>query len=288
MRKITVAATQMGCTWNRKETLDKAETLVRQSAAAGANIILLQELFETPYFCQKEKYEYLDLATTKEENAAINHFKKIAAELDVVLPISFFERAGNVTFNSLVVINADGTVLDTYRKTHIPDGHCYEEKFYFAPGDTGFKVWDTKYGKIGVGICWDQWFSESARCMALLGAELLFFPTAIGSEPILKHDSQEHWQRCMQGHAATNIMPVIASNRIGTETEGDSSMTFYGTSFITNETGEIIVQCNRTSEGIITHEFDLDEIRDKRRSWGIFRDRRPNMYTPLQSLGYGK
>lgn len=285
MRKVTVAATQMACTWNKKENLDKAETLVRQAAAAGAHVILLQELFETPYFCQKEKYEYLDLATTKEKNPALNRFKKVAAELGVVLPISFFERAGNVAFNSLAVIDADGTVLETYRKTHIPDGHCYEEKFYFAPGDTGFKVWDTKYGKIGVGICWDQWFSESARCMALLGAELLFFPTAIGSEPILQHDSQAHWQRCMQGHAATNIMPVIASNRIGTETEEDSSITFYGTSFITDATGEILTQCDRTSEGIITCEFDLDELLLKRRSWGVFRDRRPDMYTPMHKLG---
>lgn len=288
MRNVTVAATQMSCSWNRPATLQKAEKLVRAAAKTGANIVLLQELFETPYFCQKEKYEYLDLATTKDENPALAHFQKIAKELNIVLPISFFERAGNTTFNSLAVIDADGTIMDTYRKTHIPDGHCYEEKFYFTPGDTGFKVWDTAYGKIGVGICWDQWFSEAARCMALMGAEILFYPTAIGTEPILPIDSQPHWQRCMQGHAATNIMPVIASNRIGTETEDDSSMTFYGTSFITDETGEIKAQLNRTDEGFITHTFDLDELRSRRRSWGIFRDRRPEMYKTLQTFGQGK
>lgn len=281
MRKVKVAATQMKCTWNREETLMKAESLVREAKEKGADIILLQELFETPYFCQTESYEYLKIATTVEENRAINHFKKIAAELKVVLPISFFERAGNAAFNSLVVIDADGTVLETYRKTHIPDGQCYEEKFYFTPGDTGFKVWDTAYGKIGVGICWDQWFPESARVMALMGAEILFYPTAIGTEPILPVDSQPHWQRCMQGHAAANIMPLVASNRVGTEKQEESSMTFYGASFIAGPTGEIIEQMNRTDEGTVVAEFDLDEIRDKRQSWGVFRDRRPEMYKPL-------
>lgn len=288
MRKVKVASTQMTCSWNRKETLEKADKLVRQAAEKGANIILLQELFETPYFCQKEKYEYLDLATTKEDNAAINHFKNVAKELNVVLPISFFERSGNAAFNSLVVIDADGSVSDTYRKTHIPDGHCYEEKFYFSPGDTGFKVYETAYGKIGVGVCWDQWFPESARCMALLGAEILFYPTAIGSEPILSIDSKQHWQRCMQGHAAANIMHLVASNRIGTEIEEESSMTFYGSSFIADETGEIVNEMDRESEGFIIHEFDLDEIRNMRRSWGVFRDRRPEMYGPIRSYGSGR
>ncbi len=281
MRKVKVAATQMRCTWNREETLMKAEKFVREACKKGAQIVLLQELFETPYFCQTESYEYLKIASTVEENRAINHFKKIAEELKVVLPISFFERAGNTAFNSLVVIDADGRVMDTYRKTHIPDGQCYEEKFYFTPGDTGFKIWDTAYGKIGVGICWDQWFPESARIMALMGAEILFYPTAIGTEPILPIDSQQHWQRCMQGHAAANIMPLVASNRIGTEKQDSSSMTFYGTSFIAGPTGEIIEQMNRTDEGFIVAEFDLDEIREKRQSWGVFRDRRPEMYKPL-------
>lgn len=283
MRKVKVAATQMSCTWDLKENLDKAEAMVRKAAKEGAQIILLQELFETPYFCQQEKYEYLKLATTVEENEAIKRFIEIAKELKVVLPISFFERAGNTTFNTVAVIDGDGTILGTYRKTHIPDGQSYEEKFYFSPGDTGFKVWNTMYGTIGVGICWDQWFPESARCMALLGAEILFYPTAIGSEPILQHDSQPHWQQCMLGHAACNILPLVASNRIGTETD-ETSMTFYGTSFIAGPTGQIIKQANRTEETVLVAEFDLDEIREKRYSWGVYRDRRPEMYTPIMTM----
>lgn len=287
MRKVKVAATQMSCSWDSEETLNKAERLVRKAASEGAQIILLQELFETPYFCQQERYEYLKLATTVEENVAIKRFTKVAEELQVVLPISFFERAGNTTFNTVAVIDTDGTILGTYRKTHIPDGHSYEEKFYFSPGDTGFKVWKTAYGTIGIGICWDQWFPESARCMALLGAEILFYPTAIGSEPILESDSQPHWQRCMQGHAAANIMPLVASNRIGTETD-ETSMTFYGSSFIAGPTGEIIKQANRTDEAILIAEFDLDEIREKRYGWGVYRDRRPEMYGPIMTLDSSK
>ena len=209
MRKVKVAATQMSCSWNGEEVLDKAEKLVRKAAAEGANIILLQELFETPYFCQKQKFEYFDLAKPLSENAAVKRFTEVAKELQVVLPISFYEKAGNTAFNTIAIIDADGTILGTYRKTHIPDGLPYSEKFYFTPGDTGFKVWKTKYADIGVGICWDQWFPEAARSMALLGAELLFYPTAIGSEPTLNVDSKSHWQHAMQGHAAANIMPVI-------------------------------------------------------------------------------
>ena len=283
MRKIKVAATQMSCTWDLEATLKKAEDMVRDAKKQGANIVLLQELFETPYFCQTESYEYLNIATSVKDNRAVNHFKEIAKELEIVIPISFFERAVNTTFNSLVVIDADGSVMDTYRKTHIPDGHCYEEKFYFTPGDTGFKVWDTAYGRIGVGICWDQWFPESARIMALMGAEILFYPTAIGSEPILPIDSQPHWQRCMQGHAAANIIPLVASNRVGTEVQDESSMTFYGSSFIAGPTGEIVKQMDRDKEGVIVVEFDLDEIREKRQSWGIYRDRRPEMYKSILS-----
>lgn len=283
MRKIKVAATQMSCTWDLGATLKKAEDMVRDAKKQGANIVLLQELFETPYFCQTESYEYLNIATSVKDNRAVNHFKEIAKELEIVIPISFFERSVNTTFNSLVVIDADGSIMDTYRKTHIPDGHCYEEKFYFTPGDTGFKVWDTAYGRIGVGICWDQWFPESARIMALMGAEILFYPTAIGSEPILPIDSQPHWQRCMQGHAAANIIPLVASNRVGTEVQDESSMTFYGSSFIAGPTGEIVKQMDRNKEGVIVAEFDLDEIREKRQSWGIYRDRRPEMYKPILS-----
>jgi N-carbamoylputrescine amidase len=260
MRTVTVAATQMACCPERKKNIENAEKLVRQAAEKGANIILLQELFETPYFCQKEKEAYFALASRREESPALRHFSKIARELHVVLPISFFERAGNVYFNSLAVINADGSVLQTYRKTHIPDGPCYEEKFYFSSGDTGFQVWDTAFGRIGVGICWDQWFPEAARVMALKGAELLFYPTAIGSEPDESIDSEPHWQRCMQGHAACNMIPVIASNRVGTETEDDSAMTFYGSSFITDATGGIVTQAARTGEAVLTASFDLDAL----------------------------
>ncbi len=281
MRKVKVAATQMSCSWNREEVLDKAEKLVRKAAAEGANIILLQELFETPYFCQKQKFEYFDLANPLSENAAVKRFTEVAKELQVVLPISFYEKAGNTAFNTIAIIDADGTILGTYRKTHIPDGLPYAEKFYFTPGDTGFKVWKTKYADIGVGICWDQWFPEAARSMALLGAELLFYPTAIGSEPTLNIDSKPHWQHAMQGHAAANIMPVIASNRIGTETDDESSMTFYGSSFIADQTGTIVEEADRVTESVLVHEFDLDAIAQMRREWGVFRDRRPEMYGTL-------
>lgn len=281
MRKVKVAATQMSCSWNGEEVLDRAEKLVREAAAEGANIILLQELFETPYFCQKQKFEYFDLAKPLSENAAVKRFTEVAKELQVVLPISFYEKAGNTAFNTIAIIDADGTILGTYRKTHIPDGLPYAEKFYFTPGDTGFKVWKTKYADIGVGICWDQWFPEAARSMALLGAELLFYPTAIGSEPTLNVDSKSHWQHAMQGHAAANIMPVIASNRIGTETDDESSMTFYGSSFIADQTGTIVEEADRETESVLVHEFDLDAIAQMRREWGVFRDRRPEMYGTL-------
>lgn len=284
MRNVTVAATQMHCTWDREDTLQRADRLVRQAAEQGANIILLQELFETPYFCQRQDFSYMNLATTVEANPAIRHFSALAKQLHVVLPISFFEQHGNTAFNSIAIIDADGSLLGIYRKTHIPDGLPYAEKFYFTPGDTGFRVWDTAFGKIGVGICWDQWFPETARSLALLGAELLFFPTAIGSEPILKHDSMPHWRNCMKGHAAANIMPVIASNRIGTETDG-TSMTFYGSSFICDESGELVASADRESECVLTAAFDLDAIAKKRREWGIFRDRRPEMYRILTTHG---
>lgn len=228
----------------------------------------------------------MDLATTLEENPAVKRFQEVAKELDVVIPVSFFERAGNAAFNSIAIIDADGTVLGKYRKTHIPDGMPYAEKFFFTPGDTGFKVWKTKYGTIGVGICWDQWFPESARCMALAGAELLFYPTAIGSEPILECDSMPHWRRCMQGHAAANLMPVVAANRIGEETVEPceenggqrSALVFYGSSFLTDETGEILAEAGRDEEEILVQEYDLDELDARRLEWGLFRDRRPECY----------
>ncbi|HEX5394028.1 MAG TPA: N-carbamoylputrescine amidase [Rhodocyclaceae bacterium] len=285
MTKVTVAATQMSCTWDRKENIAKAETLVRKAAARGAQIILLQELFETPYFCQEEDPAHMNLATRADENPAIAHFQKVARELQVVLPISFFEVEGRARYNTTAVIDADGSVLGIYRKAHIPDGPGYEEKYYFNPGDTGFKVWETRYAKIGVGICWDQWFPETARALSLMGAELIFYPTAIGSEPRFPDiDSRDHWQRAMQGHSASNLTPVIASNRIGTETFGDSSITFYGSSFITDGTGAKIQEADRTSEAVLIQEFDLDELELRRSAWGVFRDRRPDHYGVLLSL----
>ena len=278
---VKVAATQMSISWDIENNIKKADKMIEDCAKDGANIILLQELFLTPYFCQKEKYEYFELATEFENNKYLAHFSEMAKKYNVVLPISFFERSGNCYFNSLAMIDADGTILGLYRKSHIPTGECYEEKFYFTPGDTGFKVFKTKYGRVGCGICWDQWFPETSRIMALKGAEILFFPTAIGSEPVLPKDSKDHWQNTMCGHAAANIMPLVASNRIGTETEGDSSMTFYGSSFIANEEGTKVKEMDRTTEGFITYEFDLSAIEKKRYSWGVFRDRRIDLYSPL-------
>ncbi|MEY4480322.1 MAG: hypothetical protein RLZZ267_1000 [Bacillota bacterium] len=279
MRTIKVAATQMGCAPTIEENIAKAEKMVRQAAAQGAQVILLQELFETYYFCQKEKADYYVYATELESNKAIAHFRAIAKELNVVLPISYYEKKNNARYNSIAVIDAGGTVLGQYRKSHIPDGPGYEEKFYFNPGDTGFKVWDTTFGKIGVGICWDQWYPEAARCMALMGAEVIFYPTAIGSEPQDGGiDSKDHWQMCMRGHAAQNLVPVVASNRVGVESDEDSSITFYGSSFIAGPQGNMIVEAGRTEETVLVAEFDLDALQSQRIEWGIFRDRRPDLY----------
>lgn len=279
----------MYCSRSREENIEAAERLVREAAEKGAQIILLPELFETWYFCQEKNYASYQLATTVRENPAVRRLQRVAAELRVVLPVSFYEREGNVTYNSVAVIDADGSIPGVYRKTHIPDDHFYQEKFYFTPGNTGFRVWDTAYGKIGVGICWDQWFPEAARCMALMGAQLLLYPTAIGSEPIIECDSMPHWRRCMQGHAAANVVPVIAANRIGEETvtpteannRQSSALTFYGSSFIADETGEVLEDAGRTEEKVILHTFDLDAIEELRLSWGLFRDRRPEMYGAL-------
>lgn len=286
MRHVTVAAIQMQCQLDVAENIKTAERLVRQAAEQGAQIILLPELFERPYFCQERQYEYYQYAQSVEENTAIMHFKPIAKELQVVLPISFYEKDGNVLYNSIAVIDATGEVLGVYRKTHIPDDHYYQEKFYFTPGNTGFKVWATRYAKIGIGICWDQWFPETARSLALNGAELLFYPTAIGSEPILDTDSKDHWQRTMQGHAAANITPVISANRFGVEhvtpsvENGgqESSLNFYGSSFMTDETGEILSVAEREGEAVLIVTYDLDKGANERLNWGLFRDRRPEMY----------
>lgn len=285
-RNVTVAAVQMKCSTNVEENIAKADALVREAAEKGAQIILLPELFERQYFCQERRYEYYEFAKKVNENDAVKHFSALAKELSVVIPVSFYEKDVNRLFNTVAVIDADGSNLGIYRKTHIPDDHYYQEKFYFTPGDTGFRAFKTRYGTIGVGICWDQWFPETARGMALKGAELLFYPTAIGSEPILGCDSMPHWRRCMMGHAACNLMPVIAANRIGTETvepcaengQQSSALTFYGSSFITDATGEVTEEMDRVSEGFILHTFDLDEIEEERRSWGLFRDRRPEIY----------
>lgn len=286
MRNVTVAAVQLKCSKSVEKNITHAEELVRQAAAKGAEIVLLPELFERPYFCQERRYEYYEYAQTAEENPAVRHFSRVAAELGIVIPVSFYEKEVNNTYNSIAVLDADGKNLGVYRKTHIPDDHYYQEKFYFTPGDTGFKVWDTRYGKIGIGICWDQWFPETARGMAVQGAEILFYPTAIGSEPILEVDSMPHWRRCMQGHAACNVIPVVAANRIGEEYVEPSdenggqksSLVFYGSSFVTDSTGEIVMQASRDKEEIVYGESDLDENRDLRVSWGLFRDRRPQMY----------
>jgi len=283
--QVTVAATQMACSWDIEANLQRAEGLVRKAAGAGANIVLLQELFETPYFCIDQQEKHFDLARPLEDNPLLQRFAALAKELGVVLPVSFFERAGRTHYNAVAIYDADGSLAGHYRKSHIPQFPVYEEKYYFSPGDTGFKAIDTAFGRIGVAICWDQWFPEAARAMVLQGAELLFYPTAIGSEvyqPDL--DSKDHWQMTMRGHAAANIVPVLASNRIGAESSGDLEMDFYGSSFIAGPTGEMKQEADRKTESVLTETFDLDEIRKFRRSWGVFRDRRPDLYTPLLSL----
>ncbi|EIM63665.1 N-carbamoylputrescine amidase [Desulfobacter postgatei] len=282
MEKVNVAVTQMACSKTYETNVNKAERLVRDAAARGANIILLQELFSGPYFCKVQDFTYFSLARKTAESDLIKRFSALAKELCVVLPISFFERANQAYFNSVAMIDADGTVMGIYRKTHIPQGPGYEEKYYFSPGDTGFKVWDTRFAKVGVGICWDQWFPEAARSMALMGADILLYPTAIGSEPKMPgYDSQPHWQRTMQGHSAANVIPVCASNRIGTEKDQDIEMTFYGTSFITGNTGEILAQCDRKTEDLRIISFNFKEIETMQAGWGLFRDRRPSMYGTL-------
>lgn len=285
MRQVKVAALQFSCSKDVQENINKAEKMVREAADNGANIILLPELFERQYFCQEKRYDYYDYALPLEKNPAVNRFKEVAKELGVVIPVSFYERDIDRLFNTVAMIDADGSVLGIYRKTHIPDDHFYQEKFYFTPGDTGFKVFDTRFGCIGVGICWDQWFPETARCMAVQGAEMLLYPTAIGSEPILDVNSSGHWRRVMQGHAAANLMPVVAANRIGVETVEpckenagqSSSLDFYGCSFIADATGDIIASAKQ-EETILYGEFDLDVLKEERLSWGLFRDRRPETY----------
>ena len=283
--KVTLAATQFACSTNAAQNLDRAERAVREAAGKGAQVILLQELFETPYFCKDHLASHFDLARPIAGSPVVQRFQALARELEVALPLSVFERANNAYFNSLAMIDADGSVLGVYRKSHIPEGPGYHEKYYFSPGDTGFRVWRTRYGTLGVGICWDQWFPEAARCMALMGADVLLYPTAIGSEPHdASIDSRDHWQRCMQGHAAANVMPLVASNRIGVERGQKYEMTFYGSSFIAGPAGEKLVEADRATEAVITATFDLDAVRAQRHAWGVFRDRRPELSGPIMTL----
>ncbi|EOK5710217.1 N-carbamoylputrescine amidase [Vibrio parahaemolyticus] len=282
---VKFAALQLTKSWNLEENLAKAKKAIREAAQNGANVILPQELFAAPYFCKKQEAKYFELAEETANSHLIQEMSALAKELGVVIPVSYFEKAGNTFFNSLVMIDADGTVLDNYRKSHIPDGPGYSEKYYFSPGDTGFKVWQTKFGKFGAGICWDQWFPELARSLALHGAEAIFYPTAIGSEPQDPTlDSRDHWQRTMQGHSAANLVPVIASNRVGTEVDDSIETTFYGSSFITDHTGAKIAEAPREGETIIYAEIDLAATAKARHAWGLFRDRRPDLYTSVGKL----
>ena len=289
MSKVKVAAIQMSCSSNVEENIKKAEGFVRKAASEGAKIILLSELFERQYFCQERRYDYYSYAKSVEENDAVVHFRKIAKELGVILPISFYEKDINVLYNSVAMIDDEGEVLGVYRKTHIPDDHFYQEKFYFTPGDTGFMVFETRYGNIGVGICWDQWFPETARSLALMGADIILYPTAIGKEPILEVDSMEHWRRAMIGHSAANIIPVVAANRIGLEkvtpckenNSQESELLFYGSSFMTDQWGALVASAGRDTEEILYAEYDFESNKEDRLSWGVFRDRRPEMYTEL-------
>jgi N-carbamoylputrescine amidase len=283
---VNLAVVQMHMTGQLDDNLRRAEAHVRAAAAVGAQIILLPELFENLYFCQVEREDYFALAHPVENHPFLGRFQNLASELGVVLPVSFFERAGQAHYNSLATIDADGTLLGTYRKAHIPDGPGYEEKYYFTPGDSGFKAWATRYGRVGVGICWDQWFPETARAMMLAGADFLLYPTAIGSEPegVESPNSHAMWQRAMQGHAVSNSTFIGAANRVGTEVVGELSQTYYGHSFIADFTGDIVGELNEGQEGELHHRLDLTAARRFRAGMGFFRDRRPELYGALQTL----
>ena len=285
MRLVTVAAAQFACSWDTNANVLKAEAMVRKAAKRGANVVVLQELFETPYFPKDQLTTQFELARPLEGHPIVARFSRLARELEVVIPVSFFEHHGQAFFNSVVTLDATGDLVGLYRKSHIPEGPGYQEKYYFAPGDTGFVVCDTRFGKIGVGICWDQWFPEAARIMALKGAEMLLFPSAIGSEPKMPdYDSSRHWRRVMQGHAAANLVPLVAANRIGREEGQTCEVTFYGGSFVADEMGEVVVQAGSDEEAVITATFDLDVVGDLRAAWGTFRDRRPELYGPLITM----
>ena len=286
MRNVTVASVQMAMADEVGTNVDAAERLIRDAAAQGAQVVLIPELFEGRYFCIDQLPEHFDRARPLEGHPTVERFRSLAAELGIVLPVNVYERAGQATFNTVVMVDADGRVLGHYRKSHIPDGPGYTEKYYFNPGDTGFRAWDTAHGRVGIAICWDQWFPEAARCMALAGAEVLLYPTAIGSEPPdPDYDSRDHWQRVMQGHAAANLMPVVAANRYGFEQgAADRAITFYGSSFITDATGAKVAEAAREGDAVLTATFDLDALQRQRSAWGLFRDRRPDLYRPITTL----
>ena len=279
MRELTVAAVQMAMVdGDVAANVAAAERLVREAHTAGARLILLPELFEDRYFCEDQRPEHLERARPFEGHPTLARFRDLARELGVVLPVSFYEHDVNALYNSCAVIDADGSVLGVYRKSHIPDGPGYSEKYYFRPGDTGYATFDTAVGRIGIGICWDQWFPEVARGLALGGAEVILYPTAIGSEPLEPDwDSAPHWRRVMQGHAGANLVPVVAANRVGVEHGSRFTLDFYGTSFIAGPTGEVVAECDRRSTAVITAGFDLDEVARMRRAWGLFRDRRSDL-----------
>lgn len=285
MNNVTLAATQMACTPDRDENIAKAEKLVRDAAGQGANLVLLQELFLDQYFCQVEDPKYFANADPFDDNQGLQHFQALAKELNVVLPYGFFEKANNAYFNSNAIIDADGTCLGVYRKSHIPHGAGYQEKFYFNPGDTGFQVWDTAVGRIGLAICWDQWFPECARSMVLQGADILLYPTAIGSDIWgTEGSSARKWQRVMQGHAAANSVVVVASNRIGREEFGDTHLDFYGSSFVADQTGELVAEADDKTEGVFAATIDMDAVIAERQGWNYFRDRRPELYDDIMTL----
>ncbi|MCL9775363.1 N-carbamoylputrescine amidase [Vibrio methylphosphonaticus] len=284
-RVVKFAALQLSKTWDLDANMAKIKAAIREAAANEANVVVPQELFAAPYFCKKQESKYFELAEEFDTSPLIKTMSELAKELNVVIPVSYFEKAGNTFFNSLVMIDADGTIMENYRKSHIPDGPGYSEKYYFSPGDTGFKVWKTKFGTFGAGICWDQWFPELARSLALNGAEAIFYPTAIGSEPQdLSLDSRDHWQRTMQGHSAANLVPVVAANRVGVEVDDGIETTFYGSSFITDHTGGKLAEAPREDEAIIYAEIDLQATTKARHAWGLFRDRRPDLYQDVMSM----
>lgn len=278
-RTISVAGIQASFGADMAVNIAKIEKLVRQAAAKGAQVILPPELYQGPYFCTSQDEKWFATAFPAATHPCVVALQPVAKELGVAIPVSIFERDGPAYYNSIVMLDADGSQLGVYRKSHIPDGPGYQEKYYFRPGDTGFKVWQTKFGKIGVGICWDQWFPESARAMAAQGADILFYPTAIGSEPHDETlDTREPWRRAMQGHAVSNAIPVVAANRIGTETVDGKTQSYYGHSFIANHRGDLVETFGESEEGVLVHTFDLDFGDQYRAAWGFFRDRRVEFY----------